>query len=201
METNTPNVEDRNRQPLIEGLLRDIARKRATALRWNTHTMLLFYALLFIVALLRFEGVNIFIIVGIASLGLLVLWIMSRIRWKKLEKIIYEEELGNYHKLINLESNSISIETGKPGDSPLSERELEVLTRIAEGLINKQIAVALGISTQTVKNHISHILTKLDVDDRTTAVLLAVSRGWISLSSRDNGKIKKDITKAQPDGS
>lgn len=63
--------------------------------------------------------------------------------------------------------------------TPLSEREIEVLERIASGGSNKDIAEELGISTQTVKNHISSILRKLSLNDRTQAVLYALRRGWI----------------------
>jgi DNA-binding NarL/FixJ family response regulator len=63
--------------------------------------------------------------------------------------------------------------------TPLSDREIEVLERIASGGSNKEIADSLGISTQTVKNHISSILRKLSLNDRTQAVLFALRRGWI----------------------
>jgi DNA-binding NarL/FixJ family response regulator len=63
--------------------------------------------------------------------------------------------------------------------SPLSEREIEVLDKIASGSSNKEIAEGLGISTQTVKNHISSILRKLSLNDRTQAVIYALRRGWI----------------------
>ncbi len=63
--------------------------------------------------------------------------------------------------------------------TPLSDREIEVLERIAAGGSNKEIADSLGISTQTVKNHISSILRKLSLNDRTQAVLFALRRGWI----------------------
>jgi len=63
--------------------------------------------------------------------------------------------------------------------SPLSDREIEVLEHIAGGSANKDIADSLKISTQTVKNHISSILRKLSLNDRTQAVLYALRRGWI----------------------
>jgi two-component system, NarL family, response regulator DegU len=63
--------------------------------------------------------------------------------------------------------------------TPLSEREIEVLEHIAVGGSNKDIATELEISTQTVKNHISSILRKLSLNDRTQAVLYALRRGWI----------------------
>jgi two-component system response regulator DegU len=70
-------------------------------------------------------------------------------------------------------------ETDFPIFSPLSDREIEVLERIAGGGSNKEIADVLGISTQTVKNHISSILRKLSLNDRTQAVIFALRRGWI----------------------
>lgn len=65
--------------------------------------------------------------------------------------------------------------------SPLSTRELEVLEFVAAGRTNKEIALLLDISNQTVKNHISSILRKLAVNDRTQAVVYAMRRGWIKV--------------------
>jgi DNA-binding NarL/FixJ family response regulator len=64
---------------------------------------------------------------------------------------------------------------------PLSERELEVLDVIAEGLSNKLIAHRLGISEHTVKTHVASILTKLGAASRTEAVSLAIRRGLVML--------------------
>ncbi len=64
---------------------------------------------------------------------------------------------------------------------PLSNREIEVLDRIAHGDSNKVIARNLGISDQTVKNHITSILRKLAVNDRTQAVVYAIRHGWIKM--------------------
>ncbi len=66
--------------------------------------------------------------------------------------------------------------------SPLTPRETEILKYMAQGLLNKQIADALSISEQTIKNHITSILRKLDANARTQAVIIAVKRGLISLS-------------------
>lgn len=65
--------------------------------------------------------------------------------------------------------------------SPLSTRELEVLELVASGCTNREIAARLDISNQTVKNHISSILRKLAVNDRTQAVVYALRRGWIKV--------------------
>jgi len=64
---------------------------------------------------------------------------------------------------------------------PLSSREMEVLTFITKGLSNKEIANLLGISHQTVKNHVTAVLRKLNVEDRTQAAIYALRRGWVRL--------------------
>jgi two-component system NarL family response regulator len=63
----------------------------------------------------------------------------------------------------------------------LSAREVEVLSLIAKGLGNKQIAYELRIAEHTVKNHVKNILSKLCVDDRTQATTVALQRGIIHL--------------------
>ena len=64
-----------------------------------------------------------------------------------------------------------------PAAETLSSREVEVLTLVAEGAANKEVARTLYISETTVKTHLSHIFTKLGVDDRTAAVTVALDRG------------------------
>lgn len=59
----------------------------------------------------------------------------------------------------------------------LTEREIEVLTQLAHGLTNTEIAKQLYLSEGTVRNHISAILTKLEVSDRTQAAILAIQHG------------------------
>jgi DNA-binding NarL/FixJ family response regulator len=61
----------------------------------------------------------------------------------------------------------------------LSERELDVLRLLAQGLSNREIAERLVISEGTAKNHVSNILSKMGVRDRTQAVLMAKRRGWV----------------------
>lgn len=67
--------------------------------------------------------------------------------------------------------------------SPLSVRELEVLRAAADGHANKEIASTLGISDQTVKQHMTAIMRKLAVDDRTQAVMHALRHGWLKLDA------------------
>ncbi len=64
----------------------------------------------------------------------------------------------------------------------LTSREIEVLNLLARGLANKEIAAELGIAEKTARIHVSHILDKLGVADRTQAVLTAIQRGFVHLA-------------------
>lgn len=64
---------------------------------------------------------------------------------------------------------------------PLTDREMEILALITRGMSNKAVALELGISHQTVKNHMTSILRKLAVNDRTQAAVYALRKGWIRL--------------------
>jgi DNA-binding NarL/FixJ family response regulator len=68
---------------------------------------------------------------------------------------------------------------------PLSPRESEILQSVTNGLSNKEIAKHLGISQQTVKNHMTSILRKLNVDDRTQAAVTALKHGWVRIQDGD----------------
>lgn len=80
----------------------------------------------------------------------------------------------------------------EPGNPfhPLSDREMEVLKCVVRGMSNKEIANLLEISHQTVKNHVTSILRKFGVDDRTQAVIYSLKRGWVTLkdSTKDTTK-------------
>jgi len=67
------------------------------------------------------------------------------------------------------------------GDQILTPRELEILTLLGEGLVNKQIAVQLGISEHTVKTHLAAIYEKLEASNRAEAVATGLRRGLILL--------------------
>jgi two-component system response regulator DegU len=76
--------------------------------------------------------------------------------------------------------------------APLTNRETQILNYIAEGNSNKVIAHILGISEQTIKNHVSAILRKLNANDRAHAVALALHSGWISPDARP-GRTSEDF--------
>ena len=67
---------------------------------------------------------------------------------------------------------------------PLSPREMEILEFVTNGLSNKEIATKLRISQQTVKNHMTSILKKLNVQDRTQAAVTALRRGWVRIQDQ-----------------
>jgi DNA-binding NarL/FixJ family response regulator len=88
---------------------------------------------------------------------------------------VAEQVLSQFQKL-SWQSDTEDIMT------PLTPREIEILAYIAKGYLNKQIAVELGISEQTIKNHVTSILRKLNANARTEAVVLAIKQGVISIS-------------------
>jgi DNA-binding NarL/FixJ family response regulator len=67
---------------------------------------------------------------------------------------------------------------------PLSAREMEILASVTNGMSNKEIANRLNISQQTVKNHMTSILKKLNVQDRTQAAVTALRHGWVRINSQ-----------------
>lgn len=81
-------------------------------------------------------------------------------------------------KRLAASSNDISIGETSPA---LHQREMEVLLLAAKGMSNKEIAQQLSISIHTVQTHLSNIFSKLAVNSRTEAALLALRRGWLTL--------------------
>ena len=68
--------------------------------------------------------------------------------------------------------------------APLTHREKQILSYVADGNTNKQIAYMLGISDQTIKNHISAIMRKMNANDRAHAVAIALCNGWLSMARK-----------------
>ena len=65
--------------------------------------------------------------------------------------------------------------------APLTKREIEILNFVAKGYANKQIAAKVDISEQTIKNHLTSIMSKLNANARTQAVVIAAKKGLISI--------------------
>lgn len=100
------------------------------------------------------------------------------------EEVLDTEELETWLEPESEADHSFYSELGDPYE-PLSKREMEVLAQLTKGMSNKEIANELGISHQTVKNHVTSILRKLGVEDRTQATLYALKRGWVRLQDDD----------------
>lgn len=80
-----------------------------------------------------------------------------------------------------LNKRLVARDTDKDKIELLTKREMEVLIQVANGLFNKEIANSLEISERTVKNHISNIFKKIDVNDRTQAAVFAIKNDIIKL--------------------
>lgn len=77
---------------------------------------------------------------------------------------------------------------------PLSPREMQILRHVTLGNSNLEIAYQLGISHQTVKNHMTSILRKLDVQDRTQAAVYAIAHGWVRVDETLGGNTNDKAT-------
>ncbi len=96
------------------------------------------------------------------------------------EQVLSPSEVDEWLSEKSQKLSTIYSDIGDPYQ-PLSAREMEVLIYVTQGMSNKEIAHSLGISHQTVKNHVTSILRKLGVEDRTQAAIYALRRGWVRL--------------------
>lgn len=102
-----------------------------------------------------------------------------------LKSVMREELLRTIREVFEgrryVDQTTAAILAARVSQRSLTGRELEVLRMVAKGLGNKEIAAALSIAEVTVKLHVSHVLEKLNVKDRTEAATAALHRGIISL--------------------
>ncbi len=90
--------------------------------------------------------------------------------------------LLNARPLEGAEASPVFVGTEPPiFVQPISERERGVLSLVAEGYTNRDIADNLDISERTVKSHLTNIMTKLRASDRTHAVVTAIRLGWLRI--------------------
>lgn len=100
---------------------------------------------------------------------------------KAIHSIVIGESYIQASLIPALNSRLVARDADKDKMEQLTRRELEVLVQVANGMFNKEIAMALNISERTVKNHISNIFKKIDVSDRTQAAVFAIRNDIIKL--------------------
>jgi DNA-binding NarL/FixJ family response regulator len=89
------------------------------------------------------------------------------------------DTIWSREELRRVSGSLVAPRSAADGDVPLTKRESEVLKQLAFGLTNKEIAQSLGISYETVKEHVQHILRKIGVSDRTQAAVWAVRKNLV----------------------
>ncbi|HUC92552.1 MAG TPA: response regulator transcription factor [Paenibacillus sp.] len=97
----------------------------------------------------------------------------------QLRRMTYLDEIGVVSGAAATKEAGVKFIAGD--NNPLTRREADVLRLMAEGKSNKTIGEYLYISEKTVKNHVSSILQKMEVDDRTQAVIHSIKNGWVTL--------------------
>ena len=118
-------------------------------------------------------------------------YLMNAIRQVARGKYVVDEQVFDLNGLelwLQEKMGETSRPYSDPGEPfhPLSAREMEVLSCVTQGMSNKEIAAMLGISHQTVKNHVTAILRKLGVEDRTQAAVYALRHGWVRLQDSES---------------
>ena len=150
------------------------ARYKASIVKWGLTTVILLFAILITIIILIPQGVGLNVSAPLAIFGLATVWLMGWRRCSRLYQSFYADELSRIQGKPTKETIAFL--------SQLSSQEIEILNYIAQGYLNKQIANKLGISEQTIKNHVTSILRKLNANARTEAVVIAIKQGLISIS-------------------
>ena len=103
--------------------------------------------------------------------------------YRDVMRLQYPNALPMMQILHEMSEECLSLATSQEStpttNNPLSKRELEVLTEVSKGLLNKEIAFVLGISTRTVEFHLKAIFEKTETQSRTEVSVKAVKNGWI----------------------
>ena len=171
---------EKNYTELVKSLLRQRAIEKAISAQWNAYSLAVIYSVLILIVLLEFLNVDNIIVVSIAVLGLTSLVVMARIQAQKVNKRLQREEkqdFAEYSPDYDVSNNALV--PSSEAEKVLSGKEFEVLSHLVTGKSNKEIAQSMEITTNTTKNHLTHIFCKLGVYDRTSLALLAMQKGWI----------------------
>ncbi len=171
---------------ILQKMVQQSAKERSIALKLNAWSLLfVFVCVSLILYLDKYEAkLTHLIISGVA--GLAILYLISFFRGQSLSRRETEYLKALSLSLANLKGDSNS-DLSSIENAGLTAREMEILIHIAQGLSDKEIAATLKLSRYTVRNHLRNIYLKLDVKDRTSAVILALKSGWI-LNENTRGK-------------
>ncbi len=160
-------------QSSIELVAMQIARSKTNVAKWGLNSVVFLFALLIIIIILVSQGIGTNIVAPLAILGLGVVWLTGWRRGRVLYQNFYTQELSNLQQEPHEEAATFV--------GQLTDRELQVLTYASRGYTNKRIALELGISENTVKNFFAKILVKLNANDRTEAVVIAIKHRLIAI--------------------
>ncbi len=158
----------------MEHLASERAGEKVRTAKWDLFVLVFAYATLTAVLILSTRGVELEVVAIVAIFGLSMVWFVGWLRGKRLFRRLYDEELRQLEAFSSVKKAEATV------PSILTPRETEILAYIARGYMNKQVAHELGLSEHTIKNHLSSIMRKLEVNDRTQAVVLAIQSGWIA---------------------
>jgi len=149
------------------------ARYKANVAKWGVNIAIFLFTILITIIILISQGIGISVVAPLAIFGLAAVWLMGWRRSNQLYRRFYSEELLRVQEKPTKETISFL--------SKLSSQEIEILNYIAQGYFNKQIGFELNISESTVKTHVTLILNKLNANDRTEAVVIAIKHGLIAV--------------------
>jgi len=108
--------------------------------------------------------------------------LVNAVRTVNMGRAVFDQDAISTLRKFALGKNRSTVAT----KTELCDREIEILRLAAEGMTSKEIASALNISGLTVNSHFSNIFRKLDVKSRIEAVMVALRKGWISVSDSGN---------------
>jgi len=159
--------------PEIKNLAMLRARGKANIARWGLNIVIFLFSILITIIILISQGIGNDVVVPLAIFGLATVWFIGWRRGSQLYQRLYSEEVSSLQQRASREAVAFGAQ--------LTSREIGVLNYMTQGNSNKQIAAKLYISEQTIKNHVTSILRKLEAKDRTEAVVIAIKHGLINL--------------------
>lgn len=173
---------------MLKQLMLQSEKESNLSTRLNMAAIILSYSIINVILLLESVELGIIAAACVAIIGLAILIFFSYYREMK----VHKRTVRNLDALLTPEDISqkgtLAIEALPAENMLLTARELEILSHVAHGLTDKAIALMLGVSSYTVKNHLRKIFQKLEVDDRTSAVLLAMRYGWFKIDETEEGE-------------